>query len=71
MYYVIPVHVGWFMVSLVCVAQYINFARFSGIGSVGHGYIRQGKCHAYVLVFFLIIIIISVHRRGYISIVGR
>ena len=36
--------------------QYTKFARFSGIGSVGHGYIRQGNCHAYVLVIFIIII---------------
>ena len=27
--------------------QYINFARFSGIGSVGHGYIRQGNSPFY------------------------
>ena len=27
--------------------QYINFAMFSGIGRVGHDYIRQGNCHAY------------------------
>ena len=69
MYYVIPVHVGWFMVSPgVLPTQYIKFARFSGIGSVGHGYIRQGNCHAYVLVFYNnnpIILLV------YISIVGR
>ena len=32
--------------------QYINFSKFSGMGSVGHGYIRQGNCHAYTLVYF-------------------
>ena len=59
MYYVIPVVHG-FTCAGVLPTQYIKFARFSGIGSVGHGYIRQGNCHAYVLVFFYNNNIISV-----------
>lgn len=53
--------------------QYINFAKFSGIGRVGHGYIRQGNCHAYMLVCYnKNSIIFSVYNRhGYIGIVDR
>ena len=52
--------------------QYINFSKFSGIGSVGHGYIRQGNCHAYMQVCYKNSVIFSVYsRHGYIGIVGR
>lgn len=52
--------------------QYINFAKFSGIGSVGHGYIRQGNCHAYNMVVYYKNSIFSVYNRhGYIGIVDR
>ena len=52
--------------------QYINFAKFSGTGSVGYGYIRQGNCHAYMQVCYKTSVIFSVYsRHGYIGIVGR
>ena len=52
--------------------QYVNFAKFSGIGSVGHGYIRQGNCHAQCASLLREFNMFSVYNRhGYISIVGH
>ena len=52
--------------------QHINFAKFSGIGSVGRGYIGEGNCHAYMQVCYRNSLIFSVYsRHGYIGIVGR
>ena len=52
--------------------QYVNFAKFSGIGSVGHGYIRQGNCHAECASLLHEFNMFSVYNRhGYVSIVGR
>ena len=52
--------------------QYVNFSKFSGIGSVGHGYIRQGNCDAQCASLLHEFNMFSVYNwHGYVSIVGR
>ena len=50
--------------------QYMNFAKFSGIGNVGHGYIRQGNCNAQCASLLHEFNVSVYNQLGYVSIVG-